>query len=506
MKIMKLNNIRLPFLILGVALLAGGCKKTFITDPTPTDAVSDADVFKSTDGVRAYFTGIYRNMRRQWRNLDATAGGSTDTWGYNSVNIARINKGIDIINPGGWYQFDYRQENREPTYRRVLFTWGFFYEHINQLNTLINGVTNSGTISDNDKALLNAEARALRAWLYFELIREFQHTIAKDPNAKGVPLYTEPTGIDNQGAGRGTVQQVYDLINDDIAFATQNLGTSRLLKSDINVNVAWGMAARIYLEQERWADAKNAAQMARVGYTLDASSYGGAFSNLSSSEVLWGFPQATEIGGQSLYYGTPSSFYEKTGNGYDNFFMNDVLVNSFSATDVRNLFFLTDGNPASQFRFSANKFGSESDFDVPLINGNTAKLRETNFNESLCMMRVAEMFLVEAEAKAELGEADAGDILFTVQVNRDPSATQSGNAGQALIDEILLERRKELYGELGISYLDIKRRQMPLVRTGNHPAAYRFNFPANDNRFVLKIPQKEFDSNPALDAATDQNN
>lgn len=494
------------FLILVVLGITGiSCKKDFITDPKPTDAVSESDVFKSASGVRAYFSGIYRNMRRQWANLDATAGGATDTWGYNSINLVRINKGTDIINPGGWYQFDYRHENREPTYRRTIFTWGFFYEHINQANTIVAGVAKSTTLLEADKKLFEAEARALRAWLYFELIREFQHAFAKDQNAPGVPLYTEPTDVNNTGKPRGTVKQVFDQINADIGFATQNLGTGRLLKSDININVAWGMAARIYLEQGRWADAKNAAQQARVGYTLDAPSYLNGFNNLASSEIIWGFPQATDIGGQSLYYGTPSSFYEKTGNGYDNLFVNSTLVNTFTTTDIRNTFFLTSANPNSQVRFSTNKFGSPSADAVQLITGEVVALRETHFNEALPMMRVAEMYLIEAESKAELGEADAGTVLLTVQQDRDPAALASGNTGAALISEILLERRKEFYGELGLDYLDAKRRQLPLIRTGNHPAAYRFNIPANDNRFILKIPQKEFDSNSTLNPQTDQN-
>ncbi|MDF2192263.1 RagB/SusD family nutrient uptake outer membrane protein [Paraflavitalea sp. CAU 1676] len=499
---------QLSLLYIGALLLAvvtgSGCKKEFITDPKPTDAVSEDDVFKSVSGVRSYFSGIYRNMRRQWSNLDNTAGGATDTWGYNSINLARINKGTDIINPGGFYQFDYRHENREPTYRRTIFTWGFFYEHINQANVIIKGVTAS-TLPAADKKLLEAEARAIRAWFYFDLIREFQHTIAKDANAPGVPLYTEPTGLENEGKPRGTIKEVYDLINADIEFATQSLGTGRLVKSDININVAWGMAARIYLEQRRWADAKNAAQKARAGYSLDAASYANGFSDLGSPEVIWGFPQATDIGGQSLYYGTPSSFYEKTGNGYDNLFVNSSLVASFAPTDVRNLFFLTSGNPNSAQRFSTNKFGSAIAEEVELITGEVVPLKATFFNEALPMIRVAEMYLVEAEAKAELNEADAGVPLLAVQKSRDASATASGNTGAALITEILLERRKEFYGELGLDYLDVKRRQLPLVRTGNHPAAYRFTIPANDNRFIMKIPQKEFDSNKKLNPATDQN-
>jgi hypothetical protein len=493
------------FLFLAGFILAGtGCKKEFLNEPRPTESVTSTDVFSTPAGVRAYFNGIYRNMRRQWANLDASAGGATDAWGYNSINLARENKGLDIVNPGGWYQFDYRQENREPTYRRTRFTWAFFYEHINQLNVLIEGVEAS-SFSAADKSAFTAEARALRAWLYFELIREFQHVVTKDPNAPGIPIYTVPTGIENKGNPRGTIKQVYDLINADIDYATKNLGTDRALKSQVNLNVAWGMAARIYLEQQRWADAVNAAQKAREGYTLDAASYRGNFPGLTSSEVIWGFLQTQEGGGQTLYYGTPSSFYEQTGNGYDNFFMNSTFVQSFSLTDVRNTFYFRSANPASSLRYATNKFGSASTTDVLLITGQTVKLRETDFNESLTMMRAAEMYLIEAEAEAELGNTQkAKTLLFTLQKNRDAAAVQSTNTGAALINEILLERRKELYGELGISWLDIKRRQLPLVRTGNHPAAYRFSFPANDPRLITKLPQNEIDTNENI-SESDQN-
>lgn len=501
-KTYKLNSGLVLFLLMTVLAIAG-CKKDFLNEPRPTDSVTALDVFNTPSGVRAYFNGIYRNMRRQWSNLDNTVGGNDDTYGYNSVNLMRENKGLDIVNPGGWYQFDYRQENREPTYRRTRWLWAFFYEHINQLNVLLEGVEGA-SFSQAEKTAFAAEARALRAYMYFELIREFQHSITKDPNAPGVPLYTEPTSIQNTGKGRGTVQQVYDLINEDIAFATANLDADRLLKSQVNSNVAWGMAARIYLEQRRWQDAVNAAQKARAGLALDASNYRNNYNDLSSPEVIWGFPQTQESGGQSLFYGTPSSFYEQTGNGYDNFYMNTSFVSTFSMTDIRNTFIVGNSNPNNSRRYFTNKFGKPSTADVPLITGEVVKLRETDFNESLPMMRVAEMYLIEAEAKAELGNADARTVLFNLQKNRDPEVSPSNNTGAALINEILLERRKELYGELGISWLDIKRRQLPLVRTGNHPAAYLFSFPANDARLITKLPQNEIDTNDAITEA-DQN-
>ncbi|HZE84916.1 MAG TPA: RagB/SusD family nutrient uptake outer membrane protein, partial [Puia sp.] len=346
-----------------------------------------------------------------------------------------------------------------------------------------------------------------RAWFYFELAREFQISYAKNPNDPGIPLYTTPAADSTNGNPRGTLQQVFDLINTDIAFAVQNIGTTQILKDQVNVNVAWGMAARIYLEQGKWADAENAAKNAIQGHSLDAAGYPDNYDGLTSSEVIWGFPQTTENGGQSLYYGTPSSFFEQTGNGYDAFWISAELVNSFTLTDVRNTFYVYDPDPTAPDYVATNKFGGldGSPGDIPMINGSIQPLKATNFNESLNMMRVGEMYLIEAEAKARQNEADAGTILFALQSNRDPAAVKSGNTGQALINEILLERRKELYGELGIDWLDAKRLQLPIDRTtSNHPPPYNYVIPVNDPRFALKIPQTELQANKSLRAG-DQN-
>ena len=414
------------------------------------------------------------------------------------MNLARVAKGTDIVIPSSsWYYFDYQNQNREPTYRRVRFTWYFFYELINQLNTLIDGVNKSTTILANEKTPLIAEARALRAYFYFELDREFQFTLLKDPNAKGVPFYSRPTTSDElTGNPRGTIQQNYDSINADIEFAVANLTADRNNLADVNLNVAEGMAARIYLEQGRWADADAAAQKAIAGMALDPTGYPNNYNNMNSPELLWVFPQTTRNGGQSLYYGTPSSFFEHTGQGYDNLYISNEFASHFSNTDVRNTFFVFKASPTAANHLATNKFGTGSPSPVDLINGQTVDQKMIDFNETLNMMRVGEMYLISAEAKARQNDPTAGAVLFQLQQNRDPSAVASGKTGQALIDEILLERRKELYGELGIDFLDAKRLQLPIDRSNsNHPAPNNYVIPADDPRFVLKIPQQEMQAN-----------
>ena len=94
-------------------------------------------------------------------------------------------------------------------------------------------------------------------------------------------------------------------------------------------------------------------------------------------------------------------------------------------------------------------------------------------------------------------DAAAAAALFTLAVNRNPSYTLSTNTGQALIDEIMIQRRVELWGE-GFRFYDLKRLNLPLDRTGaNHNAtvASTMNVPAGAKEWQFLIPRSELNSN-----------
>src|SRR5882672_2291075 len=95
------NKYRLRTLFIGLflAMLFGACKKSFIDGQKPTNSGSADEVFASVSSVRSYFTGIYRNLRSQWQSTDASAGGSDDSYSYNSIFLAREVKGKDITMP-----------------------------------------------------------------------------------------------------------------------------------------------------------------------------------------------------------------------------------------------------------------------------------------------------------------------------------------------------------------------------------------------------------------------
>lgn len=133
------------------------------------------------------------------------------------------------------------------------------------------------------------------------------------------------------------------------------------------------------------------------------------------------------------------------------------------------------------------------------------------------LMRTAELILIEAEALARMGnrDADAAQTLYILAKNRDPQYTLSTNTGAALIDEIMFQRRTELWGE-GFRFFDLKRTDSPLDRTGmDNPRVSNVTYTtiattlskdkaSTNNLWEYKIPQDEINVNKAMTPA-DQN-
>src|SRR5690606_30296863 len=155
-----------------------------------------------------------------------------------------------------WFNFDYANDNREPTYRRVTFSWNFSYHIIGQLNNFIAGVEASETLGDDDKKELIAQGKALRAYYYHQLVLEFSPAYSFDPNYAAPPLYLE---FSPEGGPMSTVQEVYNAIITDLTDAVGDLTDDRLDKSFVNYRVANAFLAQAYLAMGRYEEAGAAA-------------------------------------------------------------------------------------------------------------------------------------------------------------------------------------------------------------------------------------------------------
>ncbi len=118
-------------------------------------------------------------------------------------------------------------------------------------------------------------------------------------------------------------------------------------------------------------------------------------------------------------------------------------------------------------------------------------------------MRASEMYLIEAEALARDGNATAASVLFDLVSERDAAYVLSTNTGTDLVDEILLQRRIELFIE-GFRWFDMLRNDevLDLAGSGADPDLYIEGMyqdrPSVNPEWVFKIPQREIDANTKI--------
>jgi hypothetical protein len=117
------------------------------------------------------------------------------------------------------------------------------------------------------------------------------------------------------------------------------------------------------------------------------------------------------------------------------------------------------------------------------------------------IMRVEEMYFIEAEAAAHLNAADGQSLITNFMTTyRDPEYTCTAT-GDALIDEIVFQKRVELWGE-GQIFFDIKRLNMSVTRGyagTNHPEERRYNTVGRPAWMNFCIVRTEKNNNAALE-------
>lgn len=475
-----MKRLSLVFIIL-VGLLSS-CSEEFL-ETSPTNQISDADVFKTVQGCQTVLDGTLRFMRVYESNHDQ--------FGVKAIDLALDLMGDDIVvaehHHFGW---DYKLDNNQATYRRPLYVWTRFYNIINNMNNILFYVDEASAESAAQKANVKAQALALRGYAYHNLAENFQHAYTLDASAPGVPIYTEPT---TEGKAREPLSAVYQQAIDDldeaIALMTANPYPRRHI-SDITLEVAHGLRARVALYMEDWPNARDHALAARTGYSLNTrAQYTNGFDNHQTMSWMWGLEVNEE---QSTIYASLFSHIDMTiggyaGLGYSRKLVNSTLYNLMDDDDIRKQLIVTADLINLKFNAGAGK----------------------GFSADYVMMRPEEMLLIEAEARYHLNDVTgAQGLIEDLRDVRYATPSTVTETGQALLDIIYLERRIELWGE-GFRMRDIRRLQLPLDRTGGSHTSYSndpmyLQLPANSPLFIYKIPQREIDNNPNIGEA-DQN-
>ncbi len=486
----KLINSLLALTV--VTVLLPSCKKDYL-GTNPTDQVASSDIFKTTTNAWNAINGIHRSLYIQYNSRQDQGGQSK-----NMIDMDML--GEDLVNPttgNGWFISTYRwQDHRNENGWTPFFNFDFYYGIITNANMIIANV-DGATGPEADKKVIKGQALAYRAWAYFQMVQLYgkRYDKATANDGLGVSLVLTPT---TEELPRNTVAEVYAQIVADLTAAISNLtgAAARANASHINVNVAKGIRARVALAMQDWPTAAQMANEARQGFTLMSNSaYMSGFNDYTNSEWMWGSHQVQD---QTTYFYSFFAFMSCNFNSSnirtDPKCINSWLYDQIAATDIRKqLWDPTGSNPAFPTPTSGSTRKPYMNRKFMSAGGNGSSIGDVP------LMRVAEMYLIEAEALARAGgqDAAAANALFTLAKNRNPNYVLSTNTGQALIDEIMIQRRAELWGE-GFRFYDLKRLNLPLDRIGgNHSAAVAvtLNVPAGDKTWEFLIPRTELNTN-----------
>ena len=489
---MKKNYV--IYLSLVFALLFSSCEEAYL-DTTPTASIDAGSAYATTKNASAAINGIYRSFIVRYLSSQGHSG-------HPAMMIILDKMGEDLIigttaGTNGWHANETRWvAHRSDVNTMAQFPWELYYRIIGNANIGIANIDKAvGPAADRNT--LKGEALALRAFGYFNLVQLYgkRYDATAKPNTQlGVPLVLEPT---TEGKPRNTVEEVYTQINKDLADAAALLTTSRLNKSHINLSVVKGLQARVALVQQDWANAAKFAAEARAGYVpMTATQYQDGFQDISNSEWMWGFDHLED---QSEFFGAYHSYISCNYNStvirtYPNV-INNLLYAQIPTTDIRSKMWVETPTATNSVippggvrpkwlnqKFRLPGTPSTSQGDVPY-------------------MRAAEMYLIEAEARARLNDAaGASQVLFDLVKTRDASYVRSTRTGVALINEILLQRRIELWGE-GHRFFDLKRTNAALNRNGTNAiasVALIFDVAPGDVRWEFLVPRREINANPAI--------
>jgi hypothetical protein len=330
------------------------------------------------------------------------------------------------------------------------------------------------------KARLNGEAKFLRAFLHFYLVNLYGD----------VPLVLTSSFETNSLIRRAPVADVYKQIVADLTDAQHLLpddysaGKSERIRA--NAGAATAMLARVYLYTGKWdsAEAQATAVINNAGIYSLVTDLDSTFLK-NNSEAIWQL-QAS-FNGHIATSATTEGFIFNPYDQYSspNFYLTAQLLNAFEPNDLRRSHWVdsTDFNDGTNIirYFYPYKY----------------KVRKTtadNVSEYSTILRLAEQYLIRAEARAEQNTGLAGAISDLNLIRSRAGLPQLPNSlnQTEVLDAVAQERRIEFFAEYAHRWFDLK-------RTGRADAVLAPIKPAWKPTAVLyPVPYSELQTNPNL--------
>lgn len=465
-------------------------------DFEPQGNVSSEQVNQDPSALEKAVNGLY---------YDFAVTGSAGTSSHSDFGLYSLKVGADLLSNDviqvkyqhlGFY-YDYTGEISSGIGTSLV--WRTLYSKIYVINGLIESIEETGVNADNKYSY--GQLLALRAYSYFFLARFYGKTYVGNENTLSVPAVYS-TADKEKGLPRATLKDLYAHIVADIEKSIEQLnGYAAPSKVQIDQRAAKAIAADIYLETGEYSKAAEYAHQSKEGLALAGRELytSTGFSDINNPETIWGFDSNSSTLSGRNYYATLFSQFDSTNEGYAGAAriyksIDKRLYDAISPTDYRKEVF--NGSETKDYYYEAAK---KLKRNIPPY-ANLKFKDPTLFEGDLLYIRASLLYFIEAEALARTGQEEkAKQVLYNLVHARDISYQKSTQTGQELINEILLQKRIELWGE-GYAWFDLKRNHLPLERdyAGSNHTFGKFNLPADSPKFVFQIPDFEVSNNPSI--------
>ena len=516
-----LNKIR----AFGVALcvLLGGLVQSCKIDVIPQDRYVEESVWDNPASVELYVNGLYAEFKNfqfgvfPGLGYDNATDALSDIMKYTSTTAGNGTVNILVSNAN---QFSAGSVG--------LNYWNTGYTRIRRINEFLDGLQTKSQLDENQRLKYEAEARFVRGFTYFWLLRIHGSVILLD----NLGQYAD------KSHPRSSEDECWNFVAQDFAFAAEHLDKTNLA-GRATKGAAYGMLARTWIyaasiaendrkqfnsdpltgipqekAQDYYTNAANAAQevidLANEGlYELDAD-FASIFTNKNTKEAIFrvdfvapqvthqydlGFAPPRDAPGQALVYGVPTaelvdefemadgskfswSNPEQQANPYVNReprFYATILYNG--ATWKGRTLNTSESDPIEGFV----PYGSSGDpkrtvtgyYARKMLDPNNTDFVVNKSTQSWIELRYAEILLIFAEAKANLNEVNtAVNAINTLRSKRGlPDAYASSKAQvMSLVEH---ERMVELAFE-GHRFWDLRRwRKAHTVLNGTQFTGHR---------------------------------
>ena len=451
-------------------------------------------------------SGIYSLMFQAFTGVPDAA--SHTDFGQKSNDVFGDMLSGDValsVSSFGWYRADITEFQAPLDFTRNanLQPWSYYYRIIRSTNVVIAGLGGNDAEPELEaNKYILGQAKALRAHSYFYLAQYFQNSY--DPAQEILPIYLDPA---DENGPKVAASVIYDQMESDLTDAISLLdGFARTAKNQVNQDVAKGLLAYVHAAQGEWQEVKTLTNdvITSGAYSIvsrteavrmmhdgpDTAPYGGGFNDASVSGWMWGVDLTTDNGIGLVSWWGQMDFYSYSYAGFgDNKAIDAGLYAQFRDGDIRKNQF-NQNTASTNYLQPFNKF-----YDEARVPRGASQI----VTADLIYMRVAEMYLLNAEANANLGmtlEAQTS-LKALLDLRLDDTSYIDGLSGAALVNEVYLQTRLELWGE-GKSYLALKRNEGTVVRGANHLTFVGEAIRYDDDRLTFEVPEAEILFNPFI--------